>query len=159
MGNFGLFDELRTDPGSDLTSKAVAEFTQWLGIRQKISVTDIHTSCGVENTNRQIIQHLQTLTNDYRLTESWDDNFFISLVQFYLNSEYSSEAGVITFHATFGSADETYYKMPQGVPREDLTTEYVRLLDINLEKVRNASRIHQEKLVAKRSDNQPRTQY
>ena len=159
VGNFGLFDELRTDPGSDLTSKAVKEFTQWLGIRQKLSVTNIYTSCGVENTNRWIIQHLQTLTSDCRLTESWNGNFFISLVQYYLNSEYSSEAGVSPFHATFGTADETYHKLPQGLPQKELTTEYVRLLDVNLEEIREASRAYQKDLVAKRSDQEPRTQY
>jgi len=159
VGNFSLFDELRTDPGSELTSKALEQFTAWLGVRQKFSVTDIHTSCGVENTNRRIIQHLQTLVNDYRLVEDWDENFFISMVQYYLNSEYSGEAGVSPFHATFGSADETYYKLPQGLPQKELTTEYIRLLDVNLEKIREASRKYQQDLVSKRSDREPRTQF
>ncbi len=64
-GNFGLFDELRRDHGSNLTSKALKQFITWLGFRRKFSVTDIHTSCGVENTKRRIVQHLQTLMNYY----------------------------------------------------------------------------------------------
>ena len=35
--NVGLFDELASDPGSDMMSKAVAELNSWLGLRHKVS--------------------------------------------------------------------------------------------------------------------------
>ena len=63
IGNFRLFDELASDPGSDITSQAIKELNSWLGLRHKVSLVDVHTSNGCENTNKQlfsIFQHWST---------------------------------------------------------------------------------------------------
>jgi hypothetical protein len=57
-----------------------------------VSLVDVHTSNGCENTNRQIIQQLSALVNDLRMKEEWADPKIISLIQFHFNSSLSSEA-------------------------------------------------------------------
>ena len=64
---FGTFDELWSDPGSDLTSEIVAKLSEWLGIKRVISLVDLHESNGVEGTNKQILRHLRTLVHDLRI--------------------------------------------------------------------------------------------
>jgi hypothetical protein len=150
IGNFGLFDEIASDPGSDLMAGAIKELNEWLGLRHKVSLVDVHTSNGCENTNRQIIQHLSALVNDLRMKEEWADPKIISLIQFHFNSSLSSEAGIEPFKALFGSADETYYRLPERLETTEYQTEYVRKLDACLRQLRQTSKEHQEKLVAKR---------
>ncbi len=150
---------MATDPGSELLSTAFQQFKDWLGLKHKVSLVDIHTSCGVENTNKLIIGHLKTLTNDARLKDSWSDDCFVALVQYHLNSEHSTEAGCVPFHASFGSEDETYYKIPRNMPTREATVEYIRLLDANLELIRSSSKSHQRDLVKKRDDHEIRNQH
>jgi hypothetical protein len=84
IGNFGLFDELASDPGSDITSQAIKELNSWLGLRHKVSLVDVHTSNGCENTNKQIIQHLSTLVNDLRVKSHWANPKIFSSFSFIL---------------------------------------------------------------------------
>ena len=44
---FGIFDELWSDPGSDLMSDAVKQLNSYLGIRHVVSLVDRHESNGV----------------------------------------------------------------------------------------------------------------
>ena len=41
---FGLFDELWSDPGSDLMSDVIKHLNEWLGIRHVVSLVDRHQS-------------------------------------------------------------------------------------------------------------------
>ena len=160
VGNFGLVDEVKSDPGSDLTSKAVEELNKWLGLRHVVSLVDVHTSNGCENTNRLVIRHLRALVADLRLKEMWSDPMLIKLVQFHMNSLVSSEAGLAPFVAMFGSADETYFKLEPDVPAGQLQTEYVKLLDKHLKLMREISADHQAAIVAERTaGNEHRNQF
>jgi hypothetical protein len=160
IGNFGLVDEVKSDPGSDLLSKAVADLNKWLGLRHVVSLVDVHTSNGCENTNRMVIKHLRALVADLRLKELWSDPMLIKLVQFHMNSLVSSEAGLAPFVAMFGSADETYFKLDPAIPPGQLQTEYVKLLDKNLTLVREVSAKHQAAIVEERTaGNEHRNQF
>jgi exonuclease III len=160
IGNFGLVDEVKSDPGSDLLSKAVTDLNKWLGLRHVVSLVDVHTSNGCENTNRLVIKHLRALVADFRLKQLWSDPMLIKLVQFHMNSLVSSEAGLAPFVAMFGSADETYFKLDPNIPLAQLQTEYVKLLDKNLTLVREVSAQHQAAIVEERTaGNQHRNQY
>jgi hypothetical protein len=147
VGNFGLFDELMSDPGSDLMSSAVAELNSWLGLRHKVSLVDVHTSNGCENTNKMVIQHISALVNDLRIKEKWSDPKIISLIQFHFNSSLSSEAGVEPFHALFGSADKTYYQIADHLEPGQYQTAYVKLLDETLRKLRIITAVDKTLLV------------
>jgi hypothetical protein len=150
VGNFGLFDELASDPGSDLMSGAIKELNKWLGLRHKVSLVDVHTSNGFENTNKMIIAHLSAKVNDLRMKHQWADPKILSLIQFHFNSSLSSESGIEPFKALFGSADETYYRLDEKVKPEQYQTAYVQKLDDSLRVLRQISKKHQAKLVAKR---------
>ena len=39
---FGMFDELWSDPGSDLLSAVVAQLSEWMGVKRVISLVDRH---------------------------------------------------------------------------------------------------------------------
>jgi hypothetical protein len=150
VGYFGLFDELASDPGSDLMSEAVRELNAWLGLRHKVSLVDVHTSNGCENTNKMIITHLSALVNDLRMKERWSDPKVLSLIQFHFNSSLSSEAGVEPFKATFGNADEIYYRLDPKLAVKDSQSGYVRELDESLKLIRQLSKEHQEEIKKKR---------
>ena len=59
FSTYGVFEELISDPGSDLTSEVVKHLTDWYGIRHVFSLVDRHESNGVEGTNKSILRHLQ----------------------------------------------------------------------------------------------------
>ena len=126
VGNYGLVDEIMSDPGTDLMSRAVSDLNKWLGLRHKVSLTDVHTSNGCENTNRQVVQHLSAMVSDLRLKTSWSDPLFISLLQFHFNSSLSREAGIAPFYAMMGSANDVYYKLDPDIPPAQLQTAYVQ---------------------------------
>ena len=63
---FGTYDQIITDPGSDIMGKAVTQLNAWLGLEHLVSVVGRHESNGVEGTNKQIIRHIRTLVHDER---------------------------------------------------------------------------------------------
>ena len=68
---WGIYDEIITDPGSDILSDAVTTLNKWLGIKHVISLVGRHQSNGVEGTNKQILRHLRTLVHDERSLKNW----------------------------------------------------------------------------------------
>ena len=77
----GLLGILFSDPGSDLTSKAVSG-----GFLQKI----------------------RAVCADRPILDEWDEEHVMKLVLWFLNKEPSSETGVSAFVAKFGTADAQY---------------------------------------------------
>ena len=152
---FGTFDVLMSDPGSDLLSKAVEQLNDWLGVERRISLVDRHESNGVEGTNKQILRHLRCICMDERVHDRWSDPEIFYWVLFIINSSENSETGVIPFHAMFGQASETYFKIPDSLSDRDRTHEYVRLLNDNLEVLRQVSSDHQQRLVRERTAANP----
>ena len=148
--NFGLIDEILSDPGSELMSKAIQELNAWLGLRHKVSLTDVHTSNGCENSNRQVIEHLSAITSDLRLKDEWSDPLILGLIQFHFNSSLSREAGIAPFHAMFGSQDDTYYSLDPKLAIKDIQTSYIQLLDQSLKTLREISSKHQAHIAKER---------
>ena len=68
---FGMYDELWSDPGSDLMAEVVQKLSEWMGIKRVISLVDRHESNGVEGSNKQILRHLRTLVHDLRVPTRW----------------------------------------------------------------------------------------
>ena len=84
----GLCDEIRSDPGSDLTSEVVAQVHAWFGIKHVFSLVDRHESNGVEGTNKQILRHLRALVADERVNRIWSDPSVLPLVEYMINSDH-----------------------------------------------------------------------
>ena len=63
---FGMFEELWSDPGSDLMSEVVQKLCDWMGIRRVISLVDRHESNGGRN------QHTDIASSTYTCARSQD---------------------------------------------------------------------------------------
>ena len=147
---FGVVDELHSDPGSDLTSGAVKQLNQWFGVHHQLSLVDRHTSSGVEQTNNLILRHIKALIYDERLRESWSDDECLGFVQFILNSSDNSETGVIPYVAHYGTADATYHRLPSDLPASQQPHALLKLLDEQLQRVKQVSDEFQGRLIAER---------
>ena len=117
---FGLFEEVWSDPGSDLMSETIEQLNKWLGIRHVVSLVDRHESNGVEGSNKRLLRHFKTLVHDERLVNRWSDPTILCLVTFALNDAINSGTGVRPYDAKFGSEDEPYLKLPDTlIPSEN----------------------------------------
>ena len=155
---FGLIDSIISDPGSEFMNEVLENLTKWFGIRHIFSLVDRHESNGVERTNQSILRHLKALVMDERIQHQWSHCTVLPLIQFMLNSFDNSESGVIPFHATFGSADATYFQLPNAREKEGddeltITQSYVKLLDTNLKALQDISKKHQEQIKSERQMN------
>ena len=151
---FGVFEEIISDPGSDMTSEMVAHLHEWFGIRHKFSLVDRHESNGVEGTNGSILDHLRAIVADERVVDRWSDPTVLPFIIFVLNAMLNSETGAIPHEAMFGSEDATYLRMPELAKLSESTHEFVRLLNENLRLIWKISKDYQDKLVKKREGKQ-----
>ena len=152
---FGVYDELWSDPGSDLMAEVVQKLTEWMGVRRVISLVDRHESNGVEGSNKQILRHLRTLVHDLRVPKKWSDPTILSLVLFAINDGVNSETGVRPLDATFGSEDSPYFRLPDSTDPSSITSAWVRALDEDLRHVRAVSTKFQQELVKERVKDTP----
>ena len=150
VANFGLVDEVLSDQGSDLMSAAIADLNAWLGLRHKVSLVDVHTSNGCENSNRQIIQHLKSIVSDLRLKDQWADPLVLALVQYHFNSSACKETGYQPYSMMMGSADELYYHIEADMSKRDISADFVKRLDDNLKIIREASAAYQATVAKER---------
>ena len=158
--SYGLVDCIITDPGTEFMNEVVTHLVSWLGIKHQFSLVDRHESNGVERTNASILRHLKALVYDERVQSRWSDPTVLPIIQFMLNSAANSESGVIPFHATFGSADATYFQLPALSSEEEEvsmppTQAYIKLLDDNLKLLFDLSKKHQDDLAATRKLDTP----
>jgi hypothetical protein len=134
---FGTFDEIASDPGSDLMSEAVALLHQWLGMRHVVSLVDRHESNGVERHNRECLRHLRALVFDERLKKRWGEPTTIALINFLINDLKSRETGVRPFDAKFGSFAGTYCKLPSSLPADQAPSRFLKIVDEDLAHMRS----------------------
>ena len=147
---FGVFEEVWSDPGSDMMAEMVRQLNTWLGIRHVVSLVDRHESNGVEGTNKQLLRHLKTLVHDERMVHRWSDPTVLCLITFALNDAVNSETGVRPFDAKFGSLDGPYLTLPDSLLPTDITEAWIKGLDADLKHIRNVSRKFQAELIATR---------
>jgi len=150
FATYGVYENLISDPGSDLTSEVVKQLTDWYGVRHVFSLVDRHESNGVEGSNKSILRHLRALVADERIADRWSCPSVLCLVRYMLNSQVNHETGLTPFHAHFGTEDNTYMKLPEAATTIVNAQEFVRLLDEDLRLLWDISKKHQQKLVTKR---------
>jgi len=137
--HYGMFDSLITDPGSEFDNEVVKHLNSWFGINHRFSLVDRHESNGVEATNREVQRYLRALTMDERINDRWSEPHILGLIQFHINSRINSETGVIPFHAHFGTHDNTYLKLPDKRTDMQRVSAYIKLLDKDLQTIRDIS--------------------
>lgn len=148
---YGVYEELISDPGSDLTSEVVAHLTAWFGIRHVFSIVDRHESNGVEGSNKQILRHLRALVADERVADRWSEPPQRCIIKHVLNSQVNSETGCIPYQVHFGNDDYTYMKLPEVAKASDTAHEFVKLLDENLKSLWDTSKEYQKSLIKERA--------
>ena len=145
---YGVFEQIRSDPGSNLTSEAIALLHSWLGMQQVFSLVDVHTSNGVERTNGRILEHLRKLVIDESVQQSWSDDSVLPLVVYFINSSYNSQIGGIPFEMHFGSDAKHFHKLSPSDDPAVLSNEYLQLLNKNMRSLHAASTSYQKALVS-----------
>ena len=157
--DFGAFDVLISDPGSELMSDGVALLNTWFGIHHRVSLVDRHESNGVEGANKQVLRHLRGLFLDERIKPTWSSPHVIKWVEFICNSFDIDESGVDAYTLVFGSLARRYFDFPKGPFDKSKASEYLKLLNQSLEDVLAVSQRHQQALVSKRVDDKPQLLY
>lgn len=152
---FGVFDELISDPGSDLMSDVVNKLNTWFGMSHIISLVDRHQSCGVEGSNKQILRHLKTLVHDERLCNKWSSPTVLPLIDWAINDHLNSETGYRPFDLTFGTEAGTYCKLPSHGTLPDNAPLFLQSLDSDLNIIRELTVTFQFQLAAERTAGTP----
>ena len=149
---FGRFDDIYSDPGSDLTSETIRILNKWLGQKHKVSLAERHESNGVEPTNKKVLGLARTLIHDERIAHKWSDDIVISLIQHHCNSMFHRETGFSAFELKFGSLDKSYMMLPDSDVIDSNAPDVLRRLNENLKDIRDISHKWQQDLVQKRDN-------
>lgn len=152
---FGLFDFLRSDPGSDFTSEVMEHLLQWLGPTRSLTLAKQPQADGVEGSNKQVLRHLRAICMEEDCRDRWSSPTILPIVQLIMNEHIHSETGVAPMVAQFGDADAIYSQIPAGIDTKAATHAYVRLLRDNLQLVRQLSKKHQDSVKEKRVADSP----
>ena len=147
-----FYDEIYSDPGSDLTSETSTKLNLWLGQRHIISLPERHESNGVEPTNKMILSYARTLIHDERIAGKWSDDTVIGLIQHQINAMVHSETGFCAFELKFGTLDKYFMILPDDTVMPDSTPAVLREFNADLKNIRDISHEWQLKLVAKRDN-------
>ena len=148
---FGMFDQIASDPGSAFMSEVVQLLLQWLGLAHKVSLIQRHESNGCEGSNKQFLRHLTTLVMDERLKERWSDDTVLPVINFFLASFPTSETGGFTpFQLKYGTQDATYYRLPEELAPDQRSSQFLKLLNADLQVIRESSTALQQQIAEER---------
>ena len=146
---YGMADAIRSDPGSEFTSKGLKLLNEWLGLGHQLSLVDVHESNGVERTNGEIMRHLRTLVNDFRIRNDWSSPWLVGLIRFMLNNRRHSESPYSAFELMFGSRDAEFFRLPDK-ESGDWHLDWLTSLNENLKVLRELTDKFQKELIAER---------
>ena len=146
----GVFDDIRTDPGSDFKSKILESLEKWYGINHVFSITDRHESNGVERMIAEVIRHLSALVQDERLAERWSEPDIISSLRFILNTTPLSErGGYAAYDLKYGIHDQPYFLLGHTKSKKVFSKVVQRITD-SMQMIRDVSKAYQIELAKKR---------
>jgi hypothetical protein len=153
---YGKFEQVISDPGSDLMSETIVLLNEWLGQEKLVSLVQRHESNGVEPTNKKILRHIRTLAQDLRIAHRWSDPTIIQLIAYTVNSSYHSETNFSAMELKFGSDELPWMSKvldlsPDKFMAEN-TPQILKELNDNIQTVRQISLEYQQKLVAERDN-------
>jgi hypothetical protein len=153
---YGKFEQVISDPGSDLMSKTIILLNEWLGQEKLVSLVQRHESNGVEPTNKKILLHVRTLAQDLRIAHHWSDPTIIQLIAYAINSAVHSETNYSAMELKFGSADlpwmSTVFDLPDNNIISSKSPLILQQLNDNIKTIRDLSHTYQQQLVADRDN-------
>ena len=156
MCDHGLFDEIRTDPGVDYTSKLMNQFETMFGFTHVFSLVDRHTSNAVERVIQEVIRHLRAIVTTKRLKHKWSDVMIIKHIEFLLNSLPLSERGNYSAHElTYGTKDLLYFHLLKNFKSQNMDIDdwkgVVKIIRKDIDDIQQASKEAQAKIIAERA--------
>jgi hypothetical protein len=151
-----MFDELRTDNGSDYTSKVTEILCNWLGIKRSFTITNNPKGSNVEGTNSQVLRHLRMICEDEDVRHIWSKDHILLWVEYFINMSYNSEVGNRPLILDNGDFNEFKERLPPDfdtLTPHDKATAYVKALRDQRDAMRAVVAKHHEKLdMQRRSD-------
>ena len=120
---YGRYDEIVSDPGSNLTAGLTEELISLFGTRHRFS-----TASGVEGTNSLVNRHLRAICADKDFRDHWGEDHVAGLVQFMIKDGFCTETGIMRFEAMFGSDAGTYFKLPVKLTVSERSDAFLVLL-------------------------------
>ena len=61
---YGMYDEVASDWGSNITADVTQELFRLFGTKHRLAMVGVHTSSGVEGTNNLVLTHLRAICVD-----------------------------------------------------------------------------------------------
>ena len=105
-----------TDPGSSFTTEVLRQLNDWLDMFHKVSLVDRHESCGVEGTNRIILEHTKALVQQCeRAVKFWDQPEYLQTVENIINRYSDFETGLSPNELAYGSEQMLHYKLLEAI--------------------------------------------
>ena len=147
----GRYKGFATDPGSSFTTEVLTQLNAWMDMFHKLSLVDRHESCGVEGTNRIVLEHTKALVQSERAAKIWDQPEYIQTVENIINRYSDWETGLSPNELTYGSESMIYYKLLDPVPSVDEKHEYLQRLNNYLTIARSESELFHKQLLEKRA--------
>ena len=150
MTLFGIPTEIISDPGSDLTSHAVAQLIEWFGINHLFSLVDHHESNGVEPSIREVLRHLKHLVFDTNSREHWHQPEFLHAAAFTINNHINRMTGYTPLQLRFGTGLQKHFKAFAELRHPTNATAYLQSYDAMLSTLAESSSRYQDTQIAAR---------
>jgi hypothetical protein len=154
---YGRYEQIISDPGSDLMSATIVALNEFLGQEKLVSIVERHESNGVEPTCKKYLAFLRQLVQDRRVAYRWSDPVILLLIQNALNSQIHSETNFSPMEMHFGSQVLPYMSLPEKEINSTVSSEILLQFNNDIKLIRQLSYEYQQSLVLKR-DNSEYTQ-
>ena len=147
----GRYKGFATDPGSNITAAVINQLNEWMDMWHKVSLVDRHQSCGVEHTNRMVLEHAKALIQTERAATFWDQAEYLQTVENIINRYSDWETGLSPNELTYGSEAMVYYTLIDPMKTLDDKHEYLRKLNEYLMVARQESELFHNAILEKRA--------
>lgn len=149
---YGAYEELASDEGSAMTAQVIAELNAMFGVNHKFAMVNVHTASGVEGSNSLLLPHLQAICINKDFRDRWGSPQVMGLVQYLINDSICKETGIRRFDAMFGSYAGTYFRVPATLPPAERASEYIKSLNVDLERLKSIMAATHAKIRQQRSN-------
>lgn len=143
---YGRFDILRSDLGSEYTDAMFNKLVEWLGLEHTYAPVHHPRADATERTVREVLRHVKAVVYDKAGVCNFDDPVDLAIVEWVMKTSFNSESGVVPLHAEYGGLDDNYLKLPnlEKLPPQDAASTYVNYVRSKLISIRE--------IIAKRHD-------